>query len=273
MEILVNAGGTLGEEQSTIAQMQFGGIDFARVSLRSLAQFIQELNVLQMPYLYTGADHMWEVLEGPVGDLFFHTLEDPGLVALSWYDAGARDFYSASKPIETLEDVEGMRIRVQDSDLMKAMVEAMGASAVPMDHSQVYSALETGLIDAAENNWPSYDPMRHYEAAPYYTIDEHTRVPEMQIMAEATWERLPAEQQAVILECARESAVYERKLWEERSRQSEERMRQAGCQIIELSPEEKARFREAMMPVCDEYCSGYMDIIQEITEADSGRAP
>ncbi len=273
VEILVNAGGTLGEEQSTIAQMQFGGIDFARVSLGSLAEFIPQLNVLQMPYLYTGADHMWEVLEGPVGDTFLHSLEGSGLVALSWYDAGARNFYSASKPIETLEDVEGMRIRVQDSELMKAMVEALGASAVPLEYSQVYSALETGTIDAAENNWPSYDSMRHYEVAPYYTIDEHTRVPEMQIMAEATWQRLSPEYQAVILECARESALYERKLWEEQSRRSEERLRQAGCQVIELSPEEKARFREAMMSVYDQYCGGYMDIIQQIMETGEGREP
>ncbi len=133
--------------------------------------------------------------------------------------------------------------------------------------------METGTIDAAENNWPSYDSMRHYEVAPYYTIDEHTRVPEMQIMAEATWQRLSPEYQAVILECARESALYERKLWEEQSRRSEERLRQAGCQVIELSPEEKARFREAMMSVYDQYCGGYMDIIQQIMETGEGREP
>lgn len=266
VEIQVNAGGVLGEEQSTIAQMQFGGVDFARVSLGSLAEFVPELNVLQLPYLYTDADHMWRVLEGEIGDRFLDALDGFGLVGLSWYDAGARSFYSAKKPVQALEDVKGMRIRVQESELMKAMVEALGAQAVPMEYSAVYSALETGAIDAAENNWPSYESMRHYEVAPYYTVDEHARVPEMQIVSQATWEKLPAEYREVIRECARESAIYERELWERRTRQSEKRVRQAGCQVWELSAEEKARFREAVLPVYEKYCQGDMDVVEEILE-------
>ena len=119
VEIQVSAGGVLGEEQSTIEQMQFGGIDFARVSLSSLSDFLPKMNVLQLPYLYTDADHMWQVLEGEIGDEFLDSLDGTGLVALSWYDAGARNFYSAKKPIETLEDMEGLRVRVQESELMK----------------------------------------------------------------------------------------------------------------------------------------------------------
>lgn len=267
VEIQVNAGGALGEEQSTVAQMRFGGIDFARVSLTSLSEFVPELNVLQMPYLYTDADHMWKVLEGQIGDDFLDSLDGFGLVALSWYDAGARNFYSSKKPVESLEDVKGMRIRVQESELMIAMVEALGASAAPMAYEEVYSALETGAIDAAENNWPSYESMSHYEVAPYYTVDEHTRVPEMQIASEDTWKKLPMEFQEVIRECAKESALYERELWAKRIRQSERRVRRAGCQVIELSAEEKARFREAMMPVYGEYCHEYMDIVEKIIEA------
>ncbi len=268
VEIQVSAGGILGEEQSTIEQMQFGGIDFARVSLSSVSDFIPKMNVLQMPYLYTDAEHMWQVLEGDIGDEFLKTLDGHGLVALSWYDAGARNFYSTAKPVETLEDMRGMRVRVQESEVMKAVVEALGASAVPMAYDEVYSALETGVIDGAENNWPSYDSMRHYEVAPYYTVDEHTRVPELQLVSEATWKKLPAEYHEIIRQCARESAVYERKLWAERIREAEERVRRAGCQVIELTLEEKARFREAMIPIYGEYCSDYMDIIEKIIDAD-----
>ena len=264
VEIQVSPGGVLGDEQSTIEQMQFGGIDFARVSLSSLSDFIPKMNVLQMPYLYTDADHMWQVLEGEIGDEFLDSLDGFGLVALSWYDAGARNFYSAKKPVERLEDVKGMRVRVQESELMKAVVEALGASAVPMAYDEVYSALETGSIDAAENNWPSYDSMRHYEVAPYYTVDEHTRVPEMQLVSEATWKKLPSEYHEIIRECAGESAVYERRLWEERIHEAEERVRKAGCQVAELSAREKDRFREAMLPIYGEYCGDYMDIIEEI---------
>jgi len=267
VEIQVNAGGILGEEQSTIRQLQFGGIDFARVSLSSLSAFIPKMNVLQMPYLYTDAEHMWRILEGEIGDDFLNSLDGFHLVALSWYDAGTRNFYSAKKPVERIEDMDGMRVRVQESDLMKAVVEALGASAVPMPYDQVYSALETGKIDAAENNWPSYDSMGHYEVAPYYTVDEHTRVPEMQLAAEATWKKLPQEYQDIIRDCARESAIYEREVWAKQIDESEQRVRKAGCQVIELSAEEKARFREAMLPIYGEYCSDYMDIIEDILEA------
>lgn len=267
VEIQVSAAGVLGEEQSTIEQMRFGGIDFARVSLSSLSDFVPGMNVLQMPYLYTDTEHMWQVLEGEIGDRFLDSLDGFGLVALSWYDAGARNFYSAAKPIERLEDMKGMRVRVQESELMKAVVEALGASAVPMAYDEVYSALEKGSIDAAENNWPSYDSMRHYEVAPFYTVDEHTRVPEMQLVSEVTWKKLPEEYHEIIRQCARESAAYERRLWAERIQESEERVRNAGCQVVELSAEEKGRFREAMLPIYGEYCSDYMDIIEEILEA------
>ncbi len=263
VEIQVNAGGILGEEQSTVEQMQFGGIDFARVSLSSLSEFIPKMNVLQMPYLYTDAEHMWQVLEGEIGNDFLNALDGYNLVALSWYDAGARNFYS-KVPIESLEDMKGIRVRVQESELMRAVVEALGATAVPMPYDEVYSALETGVIDVAENNWPSYDAMKHYEVAPYYTVDEHTRVPEMQLVAEATWKKLPEEYHEIIRECARESAIYERELWAGQIYESEKRVRAAGCQVIELTNEEKARFREAMLPIYGEYCSDYMDIVEKI---------
>ncbi len=266
IKVLVYAGGELGDEQAVVEQLQFGGIDFVRASLSSLSEFVPELNVLQMPYLYKNSEHMWKVLEGEIGDEFMEILDGSGLTGLSWYDAGARNFYCTNNPIRRLEDMKGMRIRVQESEMMAAMVEALGGTAVPMTYDKVYSALETGEIDGAENNWPSYESVRHYEVAPFYTVDEHTRVPEMQLMSQYTWDKLSPKDQKIILECARESALYERKLWTQRSESSERRVRNAGCTVVELPMEEKERFRNAMMPVYQKYCADYMDVIERITK-------
>ena len=267
IEIQVNAGGTLGDERSVIEQLQFGGVDFARVSLSPLAEFVPKLNVLQMPYLYTGPEHMWRVLEGKIGDDFMNSFGDSNLIPLSWYDAGARNFYNSVRPIETLEDIRGMNIRVQESELMVDTIKALGANPVPMAYGDVYSGLQTGKIDGAENNWPSYESTRHYEVAGYYTIDEHTRVPELQLVAQSTWDKLSPEYQNIIRECAQESAVYERKLWQEREKISEQKIREAGCVITELSAEEKARFQDAVSPMYELYCADYVDIIDQIVAA------
>ena len=267
IQIQINPGGTLGDERSVIEQMQFGGIDFARVSLSPMSEVIPKLNVLQMPYLYTGPDHMWEVLEGKIGDEFLKSFEGSSLVALSWYDAGARNFYNSAKPIHTPQDLKGMKIRVQESLLMSRMIELLGATAIQTSYADVYSALQTGQIDGAENNWPSYESEGHYEVAKYVTVDEHTRVPEVQIVAEATWNKLSPEYQDIIRACARESAKYERDLWKKRSERSEELVRAAGCEVVDLTPEEKRKFQEAVTPIYNEFCADDVDIIDAIVAA------
>jgi len=267
IEILVDADASLGDEKSVIEQLQFGGIDFTRASLSSLGDGIPKLNVLQLPYLYTSSEHMWRVLEGEIGDEFLKAFEDQNLVALSWYDAGARNFYTSGKPIEKLEDLRGINMRVQESELMVDMVEALGAKGVPLTYTKVYSALQTGEIDGAENNWPSFESMNHYEVAKYYTVDEHTRVPEVQLVAQSTWDKLSPEYQAIIKECALESAKYERLLWQQREKASEEKVRAAGCEVSVLSAEEKVRFQEAVAPLYEKYCSEYVDLIDKIVAA------
>ena len=264
VEILVNAGGSLGDEKSVIEQLQFGGIDFARGAISTVAEYIPKLNVLQMPYLYTGADHMWKVLEGPIGDDFLNSFDGSGLIALSWYDAGARSFYNSIKPIEKLEDIKGMTIRVQESELMSDTVRALGAVPVPMIYGEVYSGLQTGKVDGAENNWPSYESAGHYEVAKYFTVDEHSRVPEVQIASTYTWNKLPEEYREIIRECAQESAWYERSQWKARESISRQRVETKGCVITQLSPEEKLRFQQAVMPLYEKYCAEYVDIIDEI---------
>jgi len=264
IRILVQAEGTLGSEMEVVQQMQYGGIDFARVSLSTIAEYVPELNVLQMPYLYRDAEHMWQVLDGEIGNDFLKVVEKDALVGLSWYDAGARNFYNSVRPITSPEDMQGLKIRVQESEVMVDMVEALGASALPIGYGEVYSSLERGLCDGAENNWPSYEAMYHYEVAGYYTVDEHTRVPEIQLCSTHTWEKLSEEDRAIIMDCAKESALYQRTLWAEREEYSRRIALEKGVQEIVLTPEEKALFQQKMEELYKKHCSEYMDTIDRI---------
>lgn len=266
IRILVRAEGSLGTETEVLAQLRYGGVDFARVSLSHLTEYIPELNVLSVPYLYTDAEHMWRVLDGEIGDTFLQLTQDKEMVGLSWYDAGVRNFYSADRPITCLEDMQGMKIRVQESSMMADTIEALGAEAVQLDYEKIYSSLERGQIDAAENNWPSYESMFHYEVAEYYTLDEHTRVPELQLCSRYTWEVLSEEDREVIAQCARESAIYERELWVEYEEEARKSALEHGTEIIELSVEEKQRFQDAVQPLYEKYCGEYMGIINKILE-------
>ncbi len=265
IKILVKCDAQLGSESEVIRQMVYGGIGFARVSLSQLAEYVPEMNVLQMPYMYKDSDHMWRVLDGEIGDEFLLKTPDYGLVGLSWYDAGARNFYSTT-PIRSLKDMEGMSIRVQESDVMADMVSALKAKPVKIVYSEVYSALERGIVDGAENNWPSYESMNHYNVARYYTVDEHTRVPELQICSEAVWDKLSDEDRQILSECARESAIYERQLWQEREKSSRQIAEASGVTVIELTQEEKQRFRDAMRSVYTKYCGDQMDLLNTIME-------
>lgn len=266
IEILVYDNSALGDEPSVIEQLQFGGIDLARCSLSSLADVVSELHVLQMPYLYRDPEHMWKVLDGEIGRRLMESFNNIDMVPLSWYDAGARSFYTTKKPIRTLSDLQGMKIRVPESTLLEDLITTLGAVPVPMAFDKVYSALETGQIDGAENNWPSYESTRHNEVAVYYTVDEHTRIPELQLISQSTWDRLPEDYQELILQCAKESAEYERALWTERVRTSKEKVISEGCQVTELSPAEKQKFLDAVSPIYEKYCSDYMDLIRDIQE-------
>lgn len=266
IRILVKYDGELGREMEVLEQMRFGGIAFSRVSLTQLAEFIPEMSVLQMPYLYTDSTHMWRVLDGEIGDSFLGMTREKDLIGLSWYDAGARNFYSSGRPITCLEDFSGMTIRVQESDMMCDMVEALGATAVKIPYADVYSSLEQGSVDGAENNWPSYDAMKHYEVAGFYTIDEHTRVPEMQICSRVIWDKLSEKDRQIILECAKESAMYERELWKAQEEESRKRVEEAGITVITLDAAEKQRFRDAMSDVYQKYSCNLMDVIEAIIE-------
>ncbi|WP_407425159.1 TRAP transporter substrate-binding protein [Treponema sp.] len=264
IHIDVYHGGQLGDEKSVIEQLQFGAIDFTRVSISPLSEFEKSLNVLQLPYLYKDAAQMWRVLDGEIGENFLKSVSSANLVGLSWFDAGARNFYNSKKPVTKLEDLKGLKIRVQESQMMMGMVAALGASATPMAYGEVYSGLQTGVIDGAENNWPSYDSVSHYEVAKYYVLDEHTRVPEMQMVSKITWDKISPEDQAIIKECALESAKIERELWAAKEGASEAKVKEAGSVITELEPGEKEKFQAAMAPLYTQFGAGYEELISQI---------
>ena len=268
VKVLVYSGAELGAEQSVIQQMQFGGVDFSRVSLSQLAEYEPELSVLQLPYLYSDAEQMWRVLDGSIGDEFLAMLDGMDLVGLSWFDAGVRSFYTREK-VTRLADLQGLTLRVQESDMMSDMVEAMGAVSVQVVYSDVYAALHNRKIDGAENNWPSYEAMSHYEVAPYFLQDEHTRVPEIQISSRAAQEKLAALDAsfpAIVQECARESAQLERRLWAQREAQAEADLRAWGVEVTLLSDAEKQKFRDAVQPLYDQF-SEQAEMIRRIQQA------
>lgn len=266
IKINVFYGGELGDEVSVMEQLQFGGIDFARVSAMSMGNEIPMLYVLQLPYIYRDSDHMWKVLDGEIGKEFMDVLPQYNLVGLSWYDAGARHFYNSVKPIERIEDLRRMKFRVAESDIMVGIVEALGAKPVSIGYSQVYAALETGRIDGAENNWPSYDSMGHFEVAKYITVDAHNRIPELQMVSKTTWNKLSESDQILIKECAQESSIYERGLWVDAEKESERKLTENGCIVTVLSSKEQLRFRSSMMTVYQKYCSNYIDVVNRISQ-------
>jgi TRAP-type C4-dicarboxylate transport system substrate-binding protein len=246
--------------------MAFGGIDFARVSLAELSDEIPKLNVLQLPFLYEDADHMWRILDGEIGEEFLTVFDEAGLVGLSWYDAGARCFYTNTHPIHTPADMAGLTVRVQDSQLVMDMVTLLGAEPVTFPYGDVSYAFEMKMIDAAENNWPAYGILEHYRLAKYYTVDQHSRVPEVQLASRRTWDQLPEEYRQIIAACARESALYQRELWREQETQSRADVIAAGALEIVLTPEERAQFRQTVQPLYEKYCGEYMELIDKIRQ-------
>ena len=266
IEIRVYPNAELGDELSAVRQVSYGGIDFCRCSLSNLSDYSEETLVLQLPYLYEDRDHMWRVLDGEIGEQVKDSFQGSGMVALSWFDAGVRNFYTTDEAIRCLEDMQGMKIRVQQAELAEDMVEALGAEAVPIVYEAVKDALQTGEIDGAENNWASYEAMQHDEIARYYTVDEHMRVPELMLVNSATWEQLSAEDQATIQRCADAAGLYERELWTARETSAREKCLREGTVEIVLPEREKKRFRDAVSPLYKKYCGDYAELVEKINE-------
>lgn len=248
--IKVFSGSALGNENDSLEQVKLGALAMARVSSAALHNICQVTRVPSLPFLFKSVDQQHKVLDSEIGEEMLKSCEKAGFVGLAWYDSGARSTYTRNKPLRTLADAKGMKIRVQQSDLSVAMVEAMGANATPMPIGEVYTALKTGLVDAAENNFPSYESAHHYEVAKFYSLTDHTMTPEILVFSKRQWDKLSPDDQRLIRQAAKDSVPYMRKQWAEREEKSRKVVEQAGVQVVET---DKSSFQAAMKPVYDRF--------------------
>jgi tripartite ATP-independent transporter DctP family solute receptor len=244
--------GALGSEKETLDQVKIGALEMNRVNISALNSICPKTLVPTMPFLFTSIEHMRKSLDGPAGEEILKGCEHEGLIGLAFYDSGARSIY-AKKPVKTLADAKGMKIRVQQSDLWVALVNAMGANATPVPIGEVYTGLKTGLIDAAENNIPSYDGFKHYEAVKFYSRTEHSMAPEMLVMSKAIYDKMPKAEQEMFRAAAKESVGFQRKKWDEQEAKSLEVVTKGGATIV--ADVDKASFRAAMAPVYAKFIS------------------
>ncbi|WEX73929.1 TRAP transporter substrate-binding protein [Sinorhizobium numidicum] len=242
--------GQLGEEKDVIEQAQFGVIDMIRVSMGPFNNIVPETIVPSLPYVFRSTEHMRKALDGEIGDEILKAFEKHNLVALAFYDAGARSFYNTKREVKSPADLKGLKLRVIQSDIFVDMVNALGANATPMPYGEVYSAMQTGVIDGAENNWPSYESSKHAEIAKYYSLDQHLIVPEILAMSKATWDKLSPEHQEIFRQAAKESVAKQRALWEAAEKTARAAVEAAGSKVVEV---DKKPFVDAMQPVYDKY--------------------
>ena len=255
----------LGGEKEAIEQAQVGALQLARVSVGALGPVVDELNVFNLPYLFRDTPHMQKVIDGPIGqELLDKVSNNPkaGLIGLCWMDAGARSLYDTKKPIRTIADLKGMKFRVMGNPMFVDMMTALGGNGVSMGYDQVFNALQTGVVDGAENNPPSFVFDNHYTVAKYYTLDEHLIVPEMLVMSKKTWDALSPADQALVRKFAREAQLEERDLWEKYEKAAMDKARAAGIEVINVS--DKKAFQDAVKPVWDKYGPKYADMVKRI---------
>ncbi len=258
----------LGGEKEAIEQAQIGAIAFARVSVGALGPVIDDLNVFNLPYVFRNTTHMQHVIDGPIGQELLDkvTNSGKGLVGLCWMDAGARNFYNTKKPIKTMADLKGMKVRVMGNPMFVEMANSMGGNGIAMGYDQVFSALQTGVVDGAENNPPSFVFDNHYQVAKYYTVDEHLIVPEMVVFSKKAWDAMSKEDQALLVKFSKEAQQEERKLWEIYEQQAMDKAKAAGIQIIQVSDADKKAFQDAVKPVWDKYGPKYEATVKRIQE-------
>jgi tripartite ATP-independent transporter DctP family solute receptor len=249
-KVEVYFGAQLGQEADTIEQVRSGVIDLNRVSMGPWNGLVPSTQIPSLPYIFRSPEHARNVMSGPIGDEIAAGFLDHGVVLLAYYDGGARSFYNSKKPINAAADLQGLKIRVIQSDIFVDMVAALGASATPMPYGEVYSGIETGVIDGAENNFPSYDTAKHFEVAQHYALDEHLIVPEVFVMSKAAWDKLTPEDQAIFKQAARESMTKQWELWDAQVAKSRALVEAAGSMI---TTPEKQPFIDAMKPVYDKW--------------------
>ncbi|MEM9104194.1 MAG: TRAP transporter substrate-binding protein [Pseudomonadota bacterium] len=257
IKVEVFHGGVLGTQPDAIEQVRIGAIEIGNFNLGPIGPMVKEANLVSLPFIFKSVPHMFRVLDGEAGDIMGAAMAEAGLTPLAWIDAGARSFY-AQKPINTPSDVEGLKIRVMNNDLYTSMISALGGNPSPMAFSEVQQALKTGVVDGAENNFPSFKNVGHFEVTTHYSLSEHLIIPECICVNTEKYNALSPELQAALKSAAEEAALYQRELWAEQSQQARKDVEAAGIVVNEIA--DKAPFQAAMDSVYEEYLAANPDM-------------
>ena len=262
-------GGVLGSQPDAIEQLRLGALDVGQFNLGPMGTSVPATNVVSLPFIFKNIPQMYRAMDGEIGDAIGEGMAEKGIVALAWYDSGARSFYNSERPIETPADVEGLKVRVMNNDLFVGMVESMGGNATPMAFAEVFQSIKTGVVDGAENNPPSYESTNHFEVAPYYSLTEHLIIPECVCISKPVFDKLSEEQQEIVRSAARASAEAQRELWQAREKESMEKVQAGGVTVNTI--DDKGPFQEAMAPVYDEFLAAnpdLADLVQMMRDAE-----
>ncbi|MEP6502719.1 MAG: TRAP transporter substrate-binding protein [Betaproteobacteria bacterium] len=264
-KIKVFADGALGSEKDTVEQVKIGALDMVRVNSAAFHGIVPESMIPSLPFLFRDMDHFRKTMYGPQGDKVLAAFDKAGFIGLALYESGARSIYS-KKPIRSAADMKGLKVRVQPSDLWVSLITAVGASPTPMPFAEVYTGLKTGLLDAAENNIPSYDEMKHYESAPVFSETQHVMSPEVLVFSKKVWDTLSPDEQAQIRKAAKESVPYYQTLWTAKETSARASVLKAGVKIIPATEIDKKSFIDAEKPVWDKYMTTpeIRNVVQEI---------
>jgi tripartite ATP-independent transporter DctP family solute receptor len=265
LSVQMYASMQLGGEKEAIEQAQVGAIALARVSVGALGPVVNDLNVLNLPFLFRDTAQMRKVIDGAIGqELLDKVTNNPNanLIGLCWMDAGARNMYDTKRPIKDIADLKGLKVRVMGNPMFVDMMNALGGNGVAMGYDQVFTALQTGVVDGAENNPPSFVFDNHYQVAKYYTLTEHLIVPEMLVFSKPIWNKLSKDDQALVQKLGRAAQMRERVLWDQYEAKAIDKMKEAGIQIVPIA--DKKPFQDAVKPVWDKYAPQFSDMIKRI---------
>ncbi|MEP1208143.1 MAG: TRAP transporter substrate-binding protein [Rhizobiaceae bacterium] len=251
-------GGTLGSQPDAIEQVRLGGLEIGNFNLGPIGPIAAEANVVSLPFIFKDVPHMFRVLDGEGGKAIADGMAAKGLIPLAWYNAGARSFYNGAKAINAPADVTGMKVRVMNNDLYSGMIAQLGGNPSPMAFAEVYQALKTGVVDGAENNWPSYESTGHFEVAGYYSLSQHLIIPECVCVNADAFNALSDDMKAAVTAAAKESAALQNQLWEEREAASQKKVEAAGIKTNTIA--DKGPFQAAMKPVYETYLSANPDL-------------
>ncbi|MEM1134334.1 MAG: TRAP transporter substrate-binding protein [Bacteroidota bacterium] len=270
LQLEIYHSGQLGSESQCLELLQIGSLGITKVSAAVMEGFAPSYKVLGLPYIFKSKEHMFQVEDGSIGKRILRDGEKAWLRGLCFFDAGSRSFYTKNTPIDDPSDLSGLKIRVMKSITASKMVSSLGASPMPISFGELYTALQQGVVDGAENNPPSFYLTRHYEVCKYYTLNEHTAVPDVLIISTVIWNRLSDQEKEWLQEAANEAAVVQRGYWAESEAEALEAVKEAGVEVKVLSEEDKAVFSEKVASMYDDYKSDTLiyNLIEQIREME-----